>query len=166
MKLLADLICIVPTAQCHFYKPTSQLTMEEGARSGTNRLKPPSMWEKRPDPRADVHPLKTGFVPAAEIPLNRVAGSASLRYAGVEITREMIMGIATDKLLEEALLLPADEQASLVEKLLPSLNLSTEAEVNRLWAEEAERRVSRIEAGKIELIPGKEVFANIQAKYQ
>jgi putative addiction module component (TIGR02574 family) len=76
------------------------------------------------------------------------------------------MGIATDKLLEEALLLPADERASLVEKLLQSLNLPTEDEVNRLWVEEAERRVSQIEAGKVKLIPGKQVFAKIRAKYQ
>lgn len=76
------------------------------------------------------------------------------------------MGIATDKILEEALLLPADERASLVEKLLQSLNLPTETEVNRLWVEEAERRVSQIKAGKVELIPGEQVFARIRAKYQ
>ena len=62
------------------------------------------------------------------------------------------MGIATDKLLEEALLLPADERASLVEKLLQSLHPPTEAEVDRLWIEEAERRVSQIEAGEVEVI--------------
>ena len=76
------------------------------------------------------------------------------------------MGIATDKILEEALLLPADERASLVEKLLQSLNLPTEAEVDRLWVEEAERRVSQIEAGEVEVIPGEQVFAKIRAKYQ
>ncbi len=76
------------------------------------------------------------------------------------------MGIATDKLLEEAILLPADERASLVEKLLQSLNLPTEAEVDRLWVEEAERRVSQIEAGEVEVIPSEQVFAKIRAKYQ
>lgn len=76
------------------------------------------------------------------------------------------MGIATDKLLEAALLLPADERASLVEKLLQSLNLPTEAEVDRLWVEEAERRVSQVEAGEVEVIPGEQVFARIRAKYQ
>jgi putative addiction module component (TIGR02574 family) len=76
------------------------------------------------------------------------------------------MGTATDKILEEALLLPADERASLVEKILQSLNLPTEDEVNRLWVEEAERRVSQLEAGKAELIPGEQVFAKIRSKYQ
>ena len=76
------------------------------------------------------------------------------------------MGNAIDKLLKEALLLPADERASLVEKLLQSLNLPTEAEVDRLWIEEAERRVSQIEAGEFEVIPGEQVFAKIRAKYQ
>ncbi len=75
------------------------------------------------------------------------------------------MGMATNKLLEEALL-PADERARLVEKLRQSLNLPTEAEINRLWVEEAERRVSQIEEGKVELIPGEQVFARIRAKYQ
>ncbi|MBA3611643.1 MAG: addiction module protein [Nitrospirales bacterium] len=73
--------------------------------------------------------------------------------------------MATNKLLEEALL-PADERARLVEKLRQSLNLPTEAEINRLWVEEAERRVSQIEEGKVELIPGEQVFARIRAKYQ
>jgi hypothetical protein len=37
-------------------------------------------------------------------------------------------------------------------------------EIDRLWAEEAERRVSQIEAGEVKLIPGEEVFSRIQAK--
>ena len=76
------------------------------------------------------------------------------------------MGTATDKILKEALLLPADQRASLVERLLQSLNLPTEAEINRLWAEEVERRVSQLESGKVDLIPGEKVFARIRAKYQ
>ncbi|MDA0737610.1 MAG: addiction module protein [Nitrospirae bacterium] len=76
------------------------------------------------------------------------------------------MGTATDKLLEEALLLPADERASLVERILQSLNLPTEAEITRLWGEEAERRVSELEAGKVAAIPGEQVFTKLRAKYQ
>jgi len=76
------------------------------------------------------------------------------------------MGTAVDKILKEALSLPADERASLVERLLQSLNLPTEAEVTRLWAEEAERRVAQLEAGEVELILGEQVFAKIRAKYR
>ena len=76
------------------------------------------------------------------------------------------MGTATDKLLEEALLLPVDERASLVEKLVQSLNLPTEAEINRLWEDEAEHRFAQLEEGKVEPIPGELIFAKIRAKYQ
>jgi len=52
----------------------------------------------------------------------------------------------------------------LVEKLLTSLNLPIDDEIDRLWAEEAERRMSQIEEGKIKMVPGEEVFARIRAK--
>lgn len=76
------------------------------------------------------------------------------------------LGTAADKILKEALSLPADERASLVERLLQSLNLPTETEIARLWAEEAERRVAQLESGEVELIPGEQVFAKIRAKYR
>jgi len=71
-----------------------------------------------------------------------------------------------EKVFNEALSLPSDARMSLVEKLLASLNLPTHAEIDRLWAEEAERRVSQIDRGEVELISGDEVFAKIRRKYQ
>ncbi len=71
-----------------------------------------------------------------------------------------------NKVFEEALSLPSDERVSLVEKLLTSLNLPIQAEIDRLWVEEAERRVSQIERGDVELISGDEVFAKIRRKYR
>ena len=76
------------------------------------------------------------------------------------------MSTIANKVFEEALSLPSDERVSLVEKLLMSLNLPIQAEIDRLWVEEAERRVSQIETGEVELIPGDEVFAKIRRKYQ
>ena len=76
------------------------------------------------------------------------------------------MSAIANKVFEEALSLPSDERVSLVEKLLTSLNLPIQAEIDRLWVEEAERRVSQIEGGDVELIPGDEVFAKIRRKYQ
>ena len=69
------------------------------------------------------------------------------------------------RVIDEALSLPSNVRLSLVEKLLTSLNLPIDEEINRLWAEEAERRVSQIEEGKAKLVPGEEVFAKIRAKH-
>ncbi len=76
------------------------------------------------------------------------------------------MTVIADKVFNDALSLPSDARISLVEKLLTSLNLPTHAEIDRLWAAEAEQRVSQIDRGDVELIPGEEVFAKIRRKYQ
>ena len=76
------------------------------------------------------------------------------------------MSAIANKVFEEALSLPSDERVSLVEKLLTSLNLPIQAEIDRLWVEEAERRVSQIERGDVELISGDKVFAKIRGKYR
>ncbi|MDL1968253.1 MAG: addiction module protein [Deltaproteobacteria bacterium] len=75
------------------------------------------------------------------------------------------MATTNGRVIEEALSLPADVRISLVEKLLASLNFPVDEEINRLWAEEAERRVSQIEEGKAKLVPGEEVFVKIRAKH-
>ena len=71
-----------------------------------------------------------------------------------------------DKIYHQALSLPADARMNLIERLLSSLHLPTQAEIDRLWAEEAEHRISQIEQGQVELVPGDEVFAKIRAKYR
>ena len=76
------------------------------------------------------------------------------------------MSDVENKVFEEALSLPSDERIGLIQKLLMSLNLPIQAEIDRLWAEEAERRVSQIEQGDVELISGDDVFARIRRKYQ
>jgi len=76
------------------------------------------------------------------------------------------MATTSHRVIEEVLSLPADIRLSLVEKLLTSLNLPTDKEIDRLWAEEAERRISQIEAGEVKLVPGEEVFSKIRVKYE
>ncbi len=76
------------------------------------------------------------------------------------------MPTTNDRVIDEALSLPSNVRLSLVERLLTSLNLPIDEEINRLWAEEAERRVSQIEEGKAKLIPGEEVLAKIRAKHE
>lgn len=76
------------------------------------------------------------------------------------------MTVVADKVFNEALSLPSDARMNLVEKLLTSLNLPTQADIDHLWAEEAERRVFQIEKGDAALISGDEVFAKIRRKYR
>jgi len=45
---------------------------------------------------------------------------------------------------------------SLVEKLRASLNLHTQADIDLLWAQEAERRILQIDKDDVTLILGKE----------
>ena len=71
-----------------------------------------------------------------------------------------------DRVTEDALSLPADDRLILVEKLLRSLNLPIDEDIDHLWAEEAEFRISQIESGKAKLVPGEEVFAKIKEKYR
>ena len=40
-----------------------------------------------------------------------------------------------------------------------SLNLPTQPDIDKAWAEEAERRVDQIDRGDVALIPGEKVFA-------
>ena len=76
------------------------------------------------------------------------------------------MTTATDRVFEAALSLPADARLSLVEKLLTSLNLPLDDEIERRWAEEAERRVSQLDAGEANLVAGQGVFSKIRAKHE
>lgn len=75
------------------------------------------------------------------------------------------MDTSKHRLLEEVLSLPADVRLDMVDKLLMSLNLPVDEEIDRLWKAEAERRVKEIEHDKATLIPGKTVFPEILAKY-
>ena len=51
-------------------------------------------------------------------------------------------------------------------KRYTSLNLPTQPEIDRLWVEDAERRIAQIDKGEVKLVPGKKVFSNIRKKYR
>ena len=68
--------------------------------------------------------------------------------------------LKTNKLIEEAISLPVELRAQLIDKLLQSLNPS-QKKIDKLWAKEAERRVGEIQSGKVKTISGEEVFKKI-----
>lgn len=74
------------------------------------------------------------------------------------------MTTAQDKVLDEVLSLPVEARLALVEKLLLSLNVPTQREIDELWAKEAERRVSQVDSGEVELVPGEQVLSRIRGK--
>jgi putative addiction module component (TIGR02574 family) len=86
----------------------------------------------------------------------------------VEYSHERVFGMATlaAKVLDDVLSLPSDARIGLVDSILSSLNLPTQPAIDKLWAQEAERRVAQIDQGKVTLIPGEKVFARIRQKYR
>jgi putative addiction module component (TIGR02574 family) len=75
------------------------------------------------------------------------------------------MPTAADRVVDDALDLPSDARIGLIDRILASLNLPTRPDIDKMWAEEAERRVAQIDRGEVQLIPGEEVFAKIRRKY-
>lgn len=71
---------------------------------------------------------------------------------------DTIMPMTMQKIESEALNLDLHSRASLVGKLLLSLDEPNVSEVERLWLDEAERRLDDYRAGKSQGIPGNEVF--------
>jgi putative addiction module component (TIGR02574 family) len=62
-----------------------------------------------------------------------------------------------DEILKNALSLNIDDRAALAERLLASLDELSEEEADRLWAEEAQRRLEDHHAGRSKAIPAEEV---------
>jgi len=56
--------------------------------------------------------------------------------------------------------LPIELKTRLIDRLLNSIQPS-QAEIDNLWAKEAERRVDEIKSGKVKTIPGDDVFKEI-----
>jgi putative addiction module component (TIGR02574 family) len=71
--------------------------------------------------------------------------------------------LKAEELIKEAVSLPIELRARLVDELLKSLNPS-QAEIDELWTAEAERRVGEIESGKVKPIPGEQVFRELRER--
>ncbi len=64
-------------------------------------------------------------------------------------------------LLKQAMSLDANERAELADELLSSLDCPAQAEIDALWAREAEDRVSAFDRGDLKSRPADEVFKRI-----
>jgi putative addiction module component (TIGR02574 family) len=66
----------------------------------------------------------------------------------------------TKDLITEAMSLPVEERAEVVDSLLKSLN-PPESEIDRQWVAVARRRLEELRTGAVEAVPGKDVFERI-----
>jgi len=63
-----------------------------------------------------------------------------------------------EELAKETMALDIEDRALLAGKLLLSLDEPTHSELERLWLDEAERRLGDYRAGRVQGIPADEVF--------
>jgi len=63
-----------------------------------------------------------------------------------------------EEIINVAMELSLEERAQLAGTLLLSLDEPSESEVERLWLQEAERRLQEFREGKVKCIPAEEVF--------
>lgn len=65
-----------------------------------------------------------------------------------------------EKIYGDALDLPSNERLGLIDKLLESIS-PTVRSIQDAWIKEAEQRLAEYNTGRIEAIPGDEVFGKI-----
>ncbi len=70
------------------------------------------------------------------------------------------------EVLRNALSLEVRDRATLAERLLASLDEITKEEAERLWAEEAQRRLEEYRAGRAQGVPADEVHAKAEQLFQ
>ncbi|HHD77373.1 MAG TPA: addiction module protein [Campylobacteraceae bacterium] len=75
-----------------------------------------------------------------------------------------MIAINANQLLSEVESLPLDLKTKLIEKLLSSLNPS-HTDIDALWKEEIESRVTDVKSGNVDLIDGSEVFQKIRNRF-
>jgi hypothetical protein len=73
--------------------------------------------------------------------------------------------MSLDEIEKEALKLNPSSRANLAEKLIRSLDGLSDAEIEKLWAEEALRRQEELEAGLAGSRPADQVFRDAKSRF-
>jgi putative addiction module component (TIGR02574 family) len=68
---------------------------------------------------------------------------------------------AADKVLKDALELPVEARAALVDSLLDSLDTALDPDAEKLWQAEILRRAREIDEGTVQLIPWSELRSRL-----
>lgn len=71
----------------------------------------------------------------------------------------------TKQLIDEAVSLPVEERALVVDSLLRSLN-HPESDIDRQWAEKAQQRLTELRSGSVRAVPGEKVFEKVWERFE
>ena len=71
----------------------------------------------------------------------------------------------TKQLINEAVSLPVEERALVIDSLLRSLN-QPKSDIDKIWAKEAKRRLNELRSGRVKAIPGEEVFKKVWDRFE
>ena len=74
------------------------------------------------------------------------------------------MAHAVEKIAEEIRSLTAEQKVELLRSLIAELDAPAEADVERAWLEEAQRRHRELVEGKVKGVPGERVFENLRSR--
>ena len=70
----------------------------------------------------------------------------------------------TKKLISEAVALSVEERAFLVDSLLRSLH-QPESDIDKKWADVANKRLAELRSGKVEPVPEEELFKRVRNRF-
>ena len=69
-----------------------------------------------------------------------------------------------ESIASDALLLPIEQRLFLAHQMLISVDSESDADVDKAWDEEIQRRIQQYDNGEVAGIPGPEVFQKIREK--
>ena len=69
------------------------------------------------------------------------------------------------ELIEEVASLPVEERAIVADSILRSLN-PPESEIDRKWAQVAQRRLEELRGGVVQAVPGEQVFDKVWKRFE
>ncbi len=72
------------------------------------------------------------------------------------------MSASSEQILQQALALPPQDRAEIVERLLASFQAPPDPRLDELWAREAEDRLDAYDRGELGTVPADEVLARIE----
>jgi putative addiction module component (TIGR02574 family) len=71
---------------------------------------------------------------------------------------------STDEIIQEAASLPVEERIIVVDSLLRTLNMP-DPDIDKEWAVAAKRRLAELRSGRVNPVPGDQVFMRIRERF-